>query len=54
MLKEILLGHCSDPPGVSFYRHKLTKRGDLAFDRLGLALLEVRGGGGAPRSGGGC
>ena len=40
MLKEILLGHCSDPPGISFYRHKLTKCGALAYDRLGIALLE--------------
>ena len=40
VLKEILAGHCSDPPGMSFYRHKLTKRGELAYDHLGIALLE--------------
>ena len=26
--------------GMSFYRHKLTRRDELAYDQLGLALLE--------------
>ncbi len=40
MLKEILAGHASDPPGISFYSHRLTRRGDLAYDSHGIALLD--------------
>ena len=40
VLKGILLGHCSDIPGESFYRPKLTVSGELAYDKYGLALLE--------------
>jgi hypothetical protein len=40
VLKEILLGHCADMPGISFYRNKLNARGGISFDALGLALIE--------------
>jgi hypothetical protein len=40
VLKEILAGHASDPPGISFYSHRLTCRGDLAYDSHGIALLD--------------
>ena len=39
VLKEILAGLASDPPGVSFYSHRLNSNGDLAYDNHGIALL---------------
>ena len=40
MLLDLLKGHCSDPPGFDFYHQKLNKRGEPAFNSLGLPLLE--------------
>jgi len=40
VLKEILAGHASDPPGISFYSHRLTCRGELAYDSHGISLLD--------------
>jgi hypothetical protein len=39
VLKEILAGLASDPPGISFYSHRLNSNGDLAYDNHGIALL---------------
>ena len=39
LLMEILDGNVSDPPGMSFYSHRLTAKGELAYDSNGHALL---------------
>jgi hypothetical protein len=39
VLKEILAGLASDPPGISFYSHRLNSKGELAYDNHGIALL---------------
>jgi hypothetical protein len=39
LLMEILDGNVSDPPGMSFYSHRLTAKGELAYDSHGHALL---------------
>ena len=38
LLKEILHGCYSDPPGVSFYMHKLDKNGELQMNCYGLPV----------------
>jgi hypothetical protein len=38
VLKEILAGHASDPPGMSFYCQQLDAKGEPKFDSLGLSL----------------
>ncbi len=44
VLSEILEGHASDPPGISFYQQRITARGELAFDSNGIALLDCNRG----------
>ena len=46
VLKEILAGHGSDPPGVIFYHPSVHADGSIAKDRYGLTLYDcVRGNG---------
>lgn len=40
VLKEVLAGYCSDPPGVDFYYQKLDAHGAPARNHLGLPILE--------------
>jgi hypothetical protein len=40
LLKEVILGVYSDPPGMQLYHPKLTSKGEPKKDRLGLDLLE--------------
>ena len=40
VLREILAGHCSDPPGFSFYEQSVDARGQPAFDLHGVPLLD--------------
>ena len=40
VLKEILAGYASDPPGVSFYHQRLDAHGRPAFDEHGLPLYD--------------
>ena len=44
VLKEILLGFYSDPPGISFYTNRLSKRGEPMVDQYGIALLDCNRG----------
>ena len=44
VLKEILLGYYSDPPGYSFYTNRLDKKGEPMIDRFGVALLNCNRG----------
>ena len=44
VLKEILLGFYSDPPGISFYTNRLDKRGEPMVDQYGIALLDCNRG----------
>ena len=44
VLKEILLGYYSDPPGFSFYTNHLDKKGEPMVDRYGIALLDCNRG----------
>jgi hypothetical protein len=39
ILKEILLGYYSDPPGVSFYRYQLNADGTPKVDKYGIKLI---------------
>ena len=40
VLKEILAGYYSDPPGVSLYKYELTDSGDIKYDdKLGIPLI---------------
>jgi hypothetical protein len=39
VLKEILAGYASDPPGFSFYQQQLSAKGEPVFDKLGCALI---------------
>ncbi len=39
VLKDILVGYALDPPGYSFYTQRLDNKGELAFDSLGIALI---------------
>jgi hypothetical protein len=39
VLQEILKGHASDPPGMSFYRRRLNSKGEPLYDKLGFPLL---------------
>ena len=40
LLKEILEGYYSDPPGMQFYKYELTETGEIKYDRrLNLPLL---------------
>jgi hypothetical protein len=39
VLKDILVGYALDPPGYSFYTQHLDNKGELAFDSLGIALI---------------
>jgi hypothetical protein len=40
LLKEILLGFYSDPPGINFYRFEIDKNGEVKKDRYGMELLK--------------
>jgi hypothetical protein len=40
VLKEILDGNISDPPGVSFYTQRLNNKGEPAIDSHGIPLLD--------------
>ena len=44
VLKEILLGYFSDPPGYSFYTNHLDKKGEPMVDQFGIALLDCNRG----------
>ena len=44
VLKEILLGFYSDPPGISFYTNRLNKQGEPMVDQYGIALLDCNRG----------
>jgi hypothetical protein len=44
VLKEILLGYYSDPPGYSFYTNRLDKKGEPMVDKFGIALLDCNRG----------
>jgi hypothetical protein len=44
VLKEILLGYYSDPPGFSFYTNRLDKQGEPMVDQFRLALLNCNRG----------
>jgi hypothetical protein len=44
VLKDILVGYASDPPGYSFYTQHLDNKGELAFDSLGIALINCNRG----------
>ena len=46
VLKEILAGHGSDPPGIIFYHPAVTADGSIRKDRFGLTIYDcVRGNG---------
>ena len=38
LLKEILKGYASDPPGVPMYLHKIDKNGEIKRNKFGLSL----------------
>ena len=40
VLKEVLKGNFSDPPGMSFYRQRVNSKGEPLYDPLGFALLD--------------
>ena len=44
LLKEILQGYYSDPPGVSFYTLRLNRKGDVMKNRYGFELIECNRG----------
>lgn len=44
ILKEILLGYYSDPPGISFYYFKTNKRGEVMKNKYGFEILECNRG----------
>ena len=44
VLQEILAGNAADPPGVSFYKHKLDAKGLKMSDKFGIPLLECNRG----------
>lgn len=44
ILKEILLGHFSDPPGYSFYKTKLNKKGEPMVNKYGFEKLSCNRG----------
>jgi hypothetical protein len=44
ILKEILLGYFSDPPGFQFYSNRLDKKGEPMVDKYGIALLSCNRG----------
>ena len=44
VLKEILLGYYSDPPGFTFYTNRLDQKGEPMIDRYGIALLDCNRG----------
>jgi hypothetical protein len=44
VLREILLGFISDPPGITFYEQRLDSLGDPKFDKSGLALYDCNRG----------
>lgn len=44
ILKEILLGYYSDPPGVSFYYFKTNKKGEVMKNKYGFEMLECNRG----------
>ena len=50
VLKEILAGHASDPPGFIFYHQKLDAKGEPAFDSHGIALLDCARGSNFPEN----
>jgi hypothetical protein len=39
VLKEVLDGNASDPPGFSFYTFQLNAKGEFAIDALGIELI---------------
>ena len=50
VLKEILVGHASDPPGFNFYNQKLNAKGEPAFDRHNIALIDCARGSNFPEN----
>ena len=44
VLKEILQGYYSDPPGFSFYTNQLNKNGEPMLDKSGIALWDCNRG----------
>ena len=44
VLKDIIEGYASNPPGYSFYTQRLDNKGELAFDSLGIALINCNHG----------
>jgi hypothetical protein len=44
VVKEILVGYYSDPPGFSFYTNRLNRKGEPMEDKFGLALLNCNRG----------
>ena len=44
VLKDILAGFVSDPPGFAFYTQQLNSKGELAVDALGISLIECNRG----------
>ena len=44
VLEEIKRGNISDPPGISFYSHKLDSNGNPKVDKLGLFLYDCNRG----------
>ena len=44
VLKEILAGHASDPPGFSFYTQRLDAKGDALVDAHGIPLIDCNRG----------
>jgi hypothetical protein len=40
VLKEILLGYYSDPPGYPLYTNRLGKKGEPMVDKFGITLLD--------------
>lgn len=44
VLKEVLKGFYSDPPGISFYTNRLDRRGEPMVDQYGISLLDCNRG----------
>ncbi len=44
VLKDIIEGYASNPPGYSFYTQCPDNKGELAFDSLGIALINCNHG----------
>ena len=38
VLVEVLLGHCSDPPGYSFYSYRLSNKAEIMQNKYSFPL----------------